>query len=331
MKIYKLLAFSLIIVFMIFMVGCNTDTNELDPLENKNDKVDLLDQIDENINNDEKETVIPDESKEPVVPKEPKEPVIPVEVTKLFNSSDLKEVSYTYGNTGMYTYYQEGIVWIDNYQDYLLFNNNVASRYNEEFFETKGLILVGKAESSGSNKLELNMVDLDDDNNLVVSISRYLPELCTWDMRYHQFIIDYTKPDVEVKDVKVVYNNIKIRTIFLSLKDETSILDAKKFVEENKESIVKSNITFMFRDKQSYNFPTQDELIAYLKNFNNYNVEKYGLNRIDGTILLENYAAGGQIKLDSVNDLDFDTILEIVKTDDFINLSLRLTYNVTSN
>lgn len=325
MKIYKLLAFSLIIVFMIFMVGCNTDTNELDPLENKNDKLDLLDQIDENINNDEKETVNPDESKEPVVPKEP---VIPVEVTKLFNSSELKEVSYTYGNTSMYTYYQEGIVWIDNYQDYLLFNNNVASRYNEEFFETKGLILVGKAESSGSNKLELNMVDLDDDNNLVVSISRYLPELCTWDMRYHQFIIDYTKPDVEIKDVKVVYTNIKTRTIFLSLKDETSILDAKKFVEENKESIVRSHITFMFRDKQSYNFPTQEEFEAYLKKFNSDNLEKYGLSRIDGTILLENYAAGGQIKLDSVSDIDYEELLEIVNTDDLINLSLCLTYNL---
>jgi len=92
--------------------------------------------------------------------------------------------------------------YIADYSDNIL--NEKLSKYTEEYFTTKSLIIVTKPESSGSNTNEINRIEKTN-NTLNIYVERQVAEIGTADMAMWHLIIELEKEiiqDIEEITVK---------------------------------------------------------------------------------------------------------------------------------
>lgn len=84
---------------------------------------------------------------------------------------------------------------------YVSENNNVnLSKYNDEFFTKKALIVITLDESSGSVRHNVKKV-VKDSNEITVVIERKVPELGTTDMAEWNIYIELNAEDVDKNDI----------------------------------------------------------------------------------------------------------------------------------
>jgi len=74
--------------------------------------------------------------------------------------------------------------------------------YKLDYFKNNNIIIFKKWETSGSNKLIVKSLDIDN-NVLIVNIEKTVPEIGTADMFFWFFVIEYKKPEEIIKDICV--------------------------------------------------------------------------------------------------------------------------------
>ena len=82
------------------------------------------------------------------------------------------------------------------------------SIYDDAFFAEHDLLVVLKAEGSGSFWHEVQGISVDSENNCTVMIDRHIPEECTEDMAYWAICIETEKQIEQMNSVSVKFNDI---------------------------------------------------------------------------------------------------------------------------
>lgn len=109
-----------------------------------------------------------------------------------FKAERVKTGSYTQGMEFPYTrvYTKEG-----QYK---------SDKYNEDFFKTKALIVIGLRETSGSIRHEVKKVTKED-GKINIKIDRIVPEIGTADMAEWEIYIEVNKADIgDITEVNLV-------------------------------------------------------------------------------------------------------------------------------
>lgn len=109
-----------------------------------------------------------------------------------FKAEEVKIGSYTQGKEFPYTILYKGV---DQYK---------SDKYDEDFFKTKALIVVGLRETSGSVRHEVKKVTKED-NKINVQIERIVPEIGTADMAEWEIYIEVNKADIDdINEVNLI-------------------------------------------------------------------------------------------------------------------------------
>jgi hypothetical protein len=232
-------------------------------------------------------------------------------------------IKQRYGSvTAFSELFKKGFFWIETFSEYLAFldeydiaiGNAGIKSYDKKFFASHGLMLMFVAETSGSHQINIGGLYEDETDGLTLVIDRKLPPVGTCDMAYYKFVIAYEKPErkydeVCLKVVNTFYQELK----GLEINDEASIQAAAEYLAENKDEIVDIELRALFLEEGPFD-----------KESNERNVEKYGLNRLNGTLSVMETEPWVKITFASADDVDLDLLLEIAGVDDLIRLSLYI-------
>ena len=85
------------------------------------------------------------------------------------------------------------------------FDDSVA-KYDDAYFQESALVIVEIAKSSGSYKLKMSSVKIDD-STMVVKYKTNSPQYVTHDMAYWHIVIECTQAEVESLTTVSVYEN----------------------------------------------------------------------------------------------------------------------------
>ncbi len=89
----------------------------------------------------------------------------------------------------------------------------VSQRYNDNFFILKQLVVCMIEETSGSIRHDIETVNLVNDKDIVISINRNIPEICTDDMAlWHIFVETDTTDTIDETEVIVDGKNLTYPT-----------------------------------------------------------------------------------------------------------------------
>ena len=301
MKLLKMFAFVLTISLFFALVGCTNVELKIDSLKNTK-------QVNDTITEDKEDDIIAENKEEDMV-----------------NPNNL---SYTVKRARFsHQLLFEGLTRIDTYEDYLKVYQSISilDYYNEEFFVTSSLILYGQIEGSGSNSVEITSVVLEDNNNITVTVTTSRPLIGTCDMAYYSYVIEYEKPEEEVKEINIKHRAIREDGINYVISDD-NVSQAKEFIKENKDKIFDFSLTFIFDNKVVGDYKTFD-----YEAYSQQCIKKYGLNRIKGSMNNLSRSLMVMYSFDSTDDLDFNLLLEIANTDDKVKVILSFYYVVIEN
>lgn len=217
-------------------------------------------------------------------------------------------VNKTYINRGF-----EGFLFINSYEDYLKAIDDghiTIGRLDEEYFKTMGLVIYGKWEGSGSIKVSLKSLVLNEEGILLVRVQRNIPELGTADMRYHGFVINFVKPDREIKGAELVFHNIRITVKYFNISTSEGTREiVDKFIAGQGEKIVNANVTLWFKEGKK-------------------DTSKYDFSKIGGYFSELSSLSFSMISFNNLKDLNLDALYEFAYLNDFEKISLSFSYEV---
>lgn len=113
--------------------------------------------------------------------------------------------SHTFDNGASYI-----IDSLDELNEYVsnTYNNfdDSVVKYDDAYFESSALVIVEVAKSSGSYKLKMSSVKIDD-GTMVVKFKSKCPSIATCDMAYWHIIIECTQEEVDSLTAIEIYEN----------------------------------------------------------------------------------------------------------------------------
>jgi len=213
-----------------------------------------------------------------------------------------KEILFDYSITKDSSFFIEGISNIETYSDYEKLTRDVLNNlnYDESYFEDSGLIMYGTKEGSGSVKVNIDSVDLFSNYDVLINIKRETPVSLTTDVKEHQFIIEYKKTTEKIAEVNLKIKTIK--TIIWYDLMETKKKTIEKFIKKNDVQYINVSV-----------FSKKSEEV---------------LSQLNGEMFVSQYTPLIRVRLDSVDDLDFELLSKL--TDDNINVNISIFYKIES-
>ena len=113
--------------------------------------------------------------------------------------------SHTFDNGASYI-----IDSVDELNEYVsnTYNNfdDSVVKYDDAYFESSALVIVEVAKSSGSYKLKMSSVKIDD-GTMVVKFKSKCPSIATCDMAYWHIVIECTQEEVDSLTAIEIYEN----------------------------------------------------------------------------------------------------------------------------
>ena len=113
--------------------------------------------------------------------------------------------SHTFDNGASYI-----IDSVDELNEYVsnTYNNfdDSVVKYDDAYFESSALVIVEVAKSSGSYKLKMSSVKIDD-GTMVVKFKSKCPSIATCDMAYWHIVIECTQEEVDNLTAIEIYEN----------------------------------------------------------------------------------------------------------------------------
>ena len=113
--------------------------------------------------------------------------------------------SHTFDNGASYI-----IDSVDELNEYVsnTYNNfdDSVVKYDDAYFESSALVIVEVAKSSGSYKLKMSSVKIDD-GTMVVKFKSSCPNTATCDMAYWHIVIECTQEEVDSLIAIEIYEN----------------------------------------------------------------------------------------------------------------------------
>ncbi|MCK9470405.1 MAG: hypothetical protein WC006_02170 [Bacilli bacterium] len=324
MKIKKSICFVIAFVFIFFLIACNNIESEV--LNKESDLVktgDILNEQDLNLSD--KDNSQEDNSNDRDTDQKLEDEIPEKELDSKYEDQETAKHELEYSSTYLFSSASQSkgneLVWIVNYTEFLEYG--LLSNYDEEFFEDNGLILFGTAQPSGSIKLELDSVYLDDNGLINIIIKRLIPDIGTTDMKYHYFAIGYKKPVEEVNGVDLFFLNLRIDFKTVKLIDNTKLNEAKSFYMEMKDKLVQSKMIINFDISKKYAYESFFNFCNRMireHNLKTYFDSKFIINGLSTYIS----ASFDLSKLEELNDL-----LELANDNEF-NLELQMIYYISS-
>lgn len=160
--------------------------------------------------------------------------------------------------------------------------------------------MYGTKEGSGSVKVNIDSVDLFSNYGVLINIKRETPVSLTTDLKEHQFIIEYKKTTEKIAEVNLKIKTIK--TIIWYDLMETKKKTVEKFIKNNDVQYINVSV-----------FSKKSEEV---------------LSQLNGEMFVSQYTPLIRVRLDSVDDLDFELLSKL--TDDNINVNISIFYKIES-
>ncbi len=148
---------------------------------------------------------------------------------------------------------------VNNHIDLVtLLENDTPEKYNDDFFETKSLLVFKIVESSGGNKSEIESYEIIDNTlNVYVKTKQYEN---TDDVGYWWFILELSKDEVgNFDNVKIFKNGEEIMN-----GNKSTILSKMYYMDVIDMS---SSMTFNY-EKPNYGYISLNRISSYIYNFN---------------------------------------------------------------
>lgn len=293
-------------IFVFLLIGCSSVDNQKENV-NTSEGTNLYDHELPKVEDPSLPDVNDPKVVDPILP-DPKEDDSKQDEDGIEVEYSFDYVNKTYINSGF-----EGFLFINTYEDYLKAIDDghiIIGKLDEEYFKTMGLVIYGKWEGSGSIKVSLKSLVLNEEGILLVRVQRNIPELGTADMRYHGFVINFVKPDREIKGAELVFHNIRITVKYfnISISEGTrEIVD--KFIAEQGEKIVYANVTLWFKEGKK-------------------DITKYDFSKIGGYFSELRSLSFSMISFNNPKNLNLDALYEFAYLNDFEKISLSFSYEV---
>lgn len=233
------------------------------------------------------------------------------------NDNNEEKIVYNIINKGVGI---NGVLNIDTYDKYLDYINDYSRtpEYDKEFFNTNNLILYGSLEPSGSIKVLITSLKLDNENNLILNVLKKSPYLGTCDMSNHGYIIEYQKPQKPINKIILRTTINKIDTKEFILKDENSKTDIVNFLNQINHHYIYISAFIWFN---------YDDNMTQYKEANEERIIDYQIDQLNGSFTTSEDSPTVLFNFDSFDDNELNKLYTISQYEGVGTVYLTICYD----